>query len=157
MDGVGEWANHLGGDRTRGDIRLTKEIHFLTPRLPLFRVHLLHRFQVNSAETSDGAGFPMERPGTCRKSTTTWWREPTVVPPQIWISSTIAPADHDQREVLQLFRRSRAPPDEPLTGRHMDLAASVQKVLEEIVLRITALAGRRNRYWEPLPGRRCRV
>ena len=37
----------------------------------------------------------------------------------------------------KLFGGPARRPDEPLTGRHMDLAASVQRVLEEIVLRIT--------------------
>src|SRR2546423_12128545 len=36
-----------------------------------------------------------------------------------------------------LFGGPPRKPDEPLTQRHMDLAASVQKVLEEVVLRLT--------------------
>jgi carbamoyltransferase len=36
-----------------------------------------------------------------------------------------------------LFGGPARKPEEPLTARHMDLAASVQKVLEEIVVRIT--------------------
>ena len=35
-----------------------------------------------------------------------------------------------------LFSRARKP-EEPLTQRHMDLAASVQHVLDEMVLRMT--------------------
>jgi carbamoyltransferase len=43
--------------------------------------------------------------------------------------------------------------DEPLTQRHMDLAASIQAVTETVVLR-DPVAGKRNENEEPLPCRR---
>ena len=46
-------------------------------------------------------------------------------------------ADDDQRAVPRAVRRAAAAARELLTQRHMDLAASIQAVTEEIVLRLT--------------------
>ena len=51
----------------------------------------------------------------------------------------------------------RAQPDELLTQRHMDLAASIQAVTEEVVLRLTRSARRRDRRAKSVPGRRRRA
>ena len=57
----------------------------------------------------------------------------------------------------ELFGGPPRQPEELLTQRHMDLAASVQAVLEEIVLRMRAIAGSRDRERKPVPGRRRRA
>ncbi len=55
---------------------------------------------------------------------------------------------------------SAAPPRKPeelLTQRHMDLAASIQAVTEEVVLRMTRSARQRDRLQQPVPRRRRRA
>jgi carbamoyltransferase len=52
--------------------------------------------------------------------------------------------DHDQRRSsTRCSAARRARPSEQLTQRHMDLAASLQAVTEEVVLRLTRVAARR--------------
>ncbi len=51
MDGVGEWATTSIGIGRGNTLQMTKEIHFPPFARPaLFRLHLLHRIQVNSGE-----------------------------------------------------------------------------------------------------------
>ena len=53
----------------------------------------------------------------------------------------------------QLFGGPPRTPESPLTQREMDLAASVQRVTEEIVLR-SVVTSHPNRHEEPVPGGR---
>ena len=53
-----------------------------------------------------------------------------------------------------LFGSKPRAPSEPLDQRHMDLAASVQDVTEEIVLRLTRSLAREGEFDESVPGRR---
>ena len=54
----------------------------------------------------------------------------------------------------ELFGGPPRKPEEPLTQRDMDLAASIQAVTEEVVLRLTRARRAGDRREEPLPGRR---
>ena len=47
--------------------------------------------------------------------------------------------------------------EERITQRDMDLAASIQAVTEEVVLRLSRSLAKRNRNAEPVPGRRRRA
>ena len=58
------------------------------------------------------------------------------------------------RKFDQLFGSPARKPDQLLTQKHMDLAASIQAVLEEVVLRMTRSLAPGNRREESLPGRR---
>ncbi len=56
----------------------------------------------------------------------------------------------------KLFGGPRRTPEGPLTEREFDLAASVQAVTEEVVLRLARDRARTHRRVEAVPGRRCR-
>ena len=57
----------------------------------------------------------------------------------------------------ELFGGPARKPEEPLTQIHMDLAASVQAVLEEIVLRLTRSLAADTGVRKSLPGGRRRA
>ncbi len=57
----------------------------------------------------------------------------------------------------ELFGQPVRAPDQLLTPFHMDVAASIQAVLEEVVLRLTRSLASRNRRAQPVPGRRRRA
>ena len=54
--------------------------------------------------------------------------------------------DDDQRRVRRAFRRQPRRSEDPISQREMDLAASIQAVTEEVVLRLDPRARRRNRH-----------
>ena len=54
----------------------------------------------------------------------------------------------------QLFGGPARKPESPITQRDMDLAASIQSVTEEVILRLDACARGRNRMQESLSRRR---
>jgi len=153
MDGVGEWGPPPRWDRRGADIRLTRRFTSLTPSGLLYSGrHLLHRFQVNSAEYKVMGWLPMERPGTCRNLRQPGGREARrLVPPQSGFLRLLHRPDHDQREsstscsaVPRASRMSRSPGG-TWTGR----------------IRAKSPRGNRLRsrarwppkpYWEPLPG-----
>ena len=63
-------------------------------------------------------------------------------------------ADHDQRAFRPAVRRSGAKTGELLEQVHMDLAASIQASPKRSILRLTAVAGGRNRRAQFVPRRR---
>ena len=143
MDGVGEWATTSLGHRPgQPASRCCKEIHFPhSLGLAVLGLHLLHR---------DSRSIPA--------STRSWGSRPTasrsIAQTDPRATSIDLKADGSFRLDLiyfdyctgltmtngkfdELFGGPPRKPDELLTQRHMDLAASIQAVTEEVVLRLT--------------------
>jgi carbamoyltransferase len=140
MDGVGEWASTSVAIGRGASLAVTKEIHF-PHSLGLLYSAVTHYtgFKVNSGEYKVMGLAPYGAPRYAQ----------TMLDHLIDLK-----ADGSFRLDLQYFdyctgltmtherlhRLLGGPPrqpDEPLTQRHMDLAASVQAVTEEAVLRLT--------------------
>jgi|SRR5579862_491194 len=140
MDGVGEWATTSTGIGRGRELSIEKEIHFPHSLGLLYSAFTYHTgFKVNSGEYKVMGLAP--------------YGEPKYV--QAILENLIdVKSDGSYRLNLDYFdyctgltmtnKRFDAlfgsPPrktDEPLTKRHMDLAASVQAVTESVVLRLT--------------------
>jgi carbamoyltransferase len=140
MDGVGEWATTSVGIGRGADIRLTKEIHFPHSLGLLYSAVTYYTgFKVNSAEYKVMGLAPYGTPRYVQEI----YDNLVDVKPDGSFRLNLDFFDYctgltmTNEKFDKLFGGPARQPDEPLTGRHMDLAASVQKVLEEIVLRIT--------------------
>ncbi len=140
MDGVGEWATTSVAHGRGAALDMSREIHF--PHFawaPLLGVHLLHRLQGQLRRVQIDGTRPV------------WRAALSPVDPRPLID--LKPDGSfrlDQRyfdyctgltmtndSFDTLFGGPARKPDELLTQRHMDLAASIQSVLEEAVLRLT--------------------
>ncbi len=145
MDGVGEWATTSVALGSANKLEIIKEIHFPHSLGLLYSAFTYYTgFKVNSGEYKVMGLAPYGSPRFAK---------------QIWDHLIDLKADGSFRLNLdyfnyctgltmtnskfdKLFEGPRRKPEELLTQRHMDLAASVQVVLEEVVLRMTrALAG----------------
>ena len=140
MDGVGEWATTSVGIGRGADIRLTKEIHFPHSLGLLYSAVTYYTgFKVNSAEYKVMGLAPYGTPRYVKEI----YDNLVDVKPDGSFRLNLDFFDYctgltmTNEKFDKLFGGPARQPDEPLTGRHMDLAASVQRVLEEIVLRIT--------------------
>jgi carbamoyltransferase len=140
MDGVGEWATTSAGIGRGSEVRITREIYFPHSLGLLYSAVTYYTgFKVNSAEYKVMGLAPY---GTPRYVKQIYDNLVDVKPDG---SFRLNPDFFDyctgltmtNRRFDELFGGPARRPDEPLTARHMDLAASVQSVLEEIVLRIT--------------------
>jgi carbamoyltransferase len=140
MDGVGEWATTSAGIGRGADIRITKEIHFPHSLGLLYSAVTYYTgFKVNSAEYKVMGLAPYGTPRYVREM----YDNLVDVKPDGSFRLNLDYFDYctgltmTNEKFDRLFGGPARQPDEPLTGRHMDLAASVQRVIEEIVLRIT--------------------
>jgi carbamoyltransferase len=143
MDGVGEWCTTSVGVGTGNRLEMRKEIHFPHSLGLLYSAFTYYTgFKVNSGEYKVMGLAPYGEPRYA----------------QLILDRLVdLKADGSFRLDLRYFdyctglRMSNARfdelfgglprhPDEPLTQRHMDLAASIQAVTEEIVLRLTRAA-----------------
>ena len=140
MDGVGEWATTSVAIGHGNDLEMTREIHFPHSLGLLYSAFTSYTgFKVNSGEYKVMGLAP--------------YGEPTYVRPILDNLIDLKP-DGSFRLALDyfdyctgltmtngrfdaLFGGPARPPEEPLTQRHMDLAASVQTVIEDAVLRLT--------------------
>jgi carbamoyltransferase len=145
MDGVGEWATTSAAVGHGSNLAITKEIHFPHSLGLLYSAFTYYAgFKVNSGEYKLMGLAPYGEPRFA----------------QLILDHLIdVKADGSYRLNLSYFdyctgltmtnARFEAllggpprRPDEPLSQHHMDLAASIQAVTEEVVLRLTrALAG----------------
>ena len=151
IDGVGEWATTSVGIGRGHDLEMLKELHFPHSLGLLYSAFTYYTgFKVNSGEYKVMGLAPYGEPryadlildhlidlkedGSFRldQDYFDYWHRP----------------DHDQRQVRPAVRRPGAAAGGPVTQREMDLAASIQAVTEEVMLRLTrALAretGQRN-------------
>ncbi len=140
MDGVGEWATTSVALGSANKLEIIKEIHFPHSLGLLYSAFTYYTgFKVNSGEYKVMGLAPYGSPRFAK---------------QILDHLIDIKADGSFRVNLDyfnyctgltmtnskfdtLFEGPRRKPEELLTQRHMDLAASVQVVLEEVVLRMT--------------------
>jgi carbamoyltransferase len=140
MDGVGEWATTSAGIGRGNTLDITKEIHFPHSLGLLYSAFTYYTgFKVNSGEYKVMGLAPYGKPKFAQ---------------QILENLIDVKADGSFRLNLDyfdyctgltmtnalfnaLFGAPARRPDELLTERHMDLAASIQAVTEEVVLRLT--------------------
>lgn len=140
MDGVGEWATTSVAIGQGRDLKMTKEIHFPHSLGLLYSAFTYYTgFKVNSGEYKVMGLAPYGEPtfkdlilehiidvkedGSFR------------LDQQYFNYCTGLTMTNDK--FSELFGGPPRHEDEPLTQRHMDLAASVQAVTEEVVLRLT--------------------
>ncbi|HUQ92535.1 MAG TPA: carbamoyltransferase [Bryobacteraceae bacterium] len=140
MDGVGEWATTSSAMGRGNHLEITKEIHFPHSLGLLYSAFTYYTgFEVNSGEYKVMGLAPYGKPGYTQL---------------IFDNLLDAKPDGSFRLNLEffdyctglkmtnhkfdrLFGGPARKPDEPLTQRHMDLAASIQVALEEVILRMT--------------------
>jgi carbamoyltransferase len=139
MDGVGEWATTSVGIGRGNTLQMTKEIHFPHSLGLLYSAFTYYTgFKVNSGEYKVMGLAPYGEPRFAQ----------TILDHLIDLKPDGSfRLDQDYFDYCTglrmtnerfdaLFGSPARLPDEPLTQRHMDLAASVQAVTEEIVMRL---------------------
>ena len=142
MDGVGEWATTSVGIGRENRLELTKEIHFPHSLGLLYSAFTYYTgFKVNSGEYKLMGLAPYGEPRYAQA---------------IFDKLIDVKADGSFRLNLEffeyctgltmtngrfdaLFGGKARRPSEPITQRHMDLAASIQVVLEDVVLKMTRM------------------
>jgi carbamoyltransferase len=140
MDGVGEWATTSLAMGRGGTIELLKELHFPHSLGLLYSAFTYYTgFRVNSGEYKVMGLAPYGEPRFAQvildrlvdlKADGTFLLDQQYFDYCTGLRMTNARFD-------ALFGGPARTADEPLTQRHMDLAASVQAVTEEIVRRLT--------------------
>ncbi|HEX8831604.1 MAG TPA: carbamoyltransferase [Longimicrobium sp.] len=140
MDGVGEWATTSVGHGAGNRLQIAREIHFPHSLGLLYSAFTYYTgFRVNSGEYKVMGLAPYGEP-----------RYAATILERLMDIKEDGSFRLDQRyfdyctgltmtnaRFGELFGGPPRRPDEPLTRRHMDLAASVQAVTEEVVLRLT--------------------
>ncbi len=140
MDGVGEWATASAALGRGNHIEIVKEIHFPHSLGLLYTSFTYYTgFKVNSGEYKLMGLAPYGSPRFANRI-----REHLIdVKPDGSFRLNLAYFDYCTGLTMtnarfdELFEGPPRAPGEPITQRHMDLAASVQQVLEEVVLRMT--------------------
>jgi carbamoyltransferase len=140
MDGVGEWATTSAGFGSGNRLETRREIHFPHSLGLLYSAFTYYTgFEVNSGEYKVMGLAPYGEPRHARlildrlidlKADGSFRLNMSYFDYCTGLRMT-SPAFHE------LFGGPPRAPDEALTQRHMDLAASIQAVTEEVVLRLT--------------------
>ena len=145
MDGVGEWATTSVGYGEGNRLEMRREIHFPHSLGLLYSAFTYYTgFKVNSGEYKVMGLAPY---GTPRYAQTILDRLIDLKPDgsfrldQRYFNYCTGLTMTNER-FDALFEGPPRRPDEPLTQRHMDLAASIQAVTEEAVLRMTRALAR---------------
>ena len=140
MDGVGEWATTSAAIGRGNTLGVIKEIHFPHSLGLLYSAFTYYTgFKVNSGEYKVMGLSPYGRP----KFAHLIFDELVDVKPDGSFRLNLDYFDYctgwtmTNGKFAELFGGPPRQPDEPLEQRHMDLAASIQNVTEEIVLRLT--------------------
>jgi carbamoyltransferase len=140
MDGVGEWATTSVGHGHGNTLEMTKEIHFPHSLGLLYSAFTYYTgFKVNSGEYKVMGLAPYGEPkyaATIFDNLLDLKDDGSFRLDQSYFDYCTGLRMTNDRFDALFGDKARAP-DEPLTQRHMDLAASVQAVTEEVVLRIT--------------------
>ena len=140
MDGVGEWATSSVAMGENNNLQVTREIHFPHSLGLLYSAFTYYTgFKVNSGEYKVMGLAPYGEP----RYTQAILDHLIDVKPDgsfrldqsYFAYCTGLTMTNDKFDTL--FGGKPRDPSEPLTQRHMDLAASVQAVTEEVVLRMT--------------------
>ena len=140
MDGVGEWATTSAAIGSGNSLRVIKEIHFPHSLGLLYSAMTYYTgFKVNSGEYKVMGLAPYGEP----KYADLIFKHLLDVKPDGSFRLDMSYFDYctgltmTNRKFDKLFGGPPRKPDELLTQRHMDLAASIQAVTEEVVLRLT--------------------
>jgi carbamoyltransferase len=140
MDGVGEWATTSAGFGRGNRLEITKELHFPHSLGLLYSAFTYYTgFKVNSGEYKVMGLAPYGQPiYTNRIYTHLMDLKPdgTFRLDQSYFDYCTGLTMTNGR-FAELFGGPARAPEERLTQRHMDLAASVQAACEEVVLRLT--------------------
>ncbi len=159
LDGVGEWATASFGDRPREPrSSVSQELRFPHSLGLLYSAFTYYTgFRVNTGEYKLMGLAPYGEP----KYVDLILEQPhrpegrRLVPHGHVVLQLLPGADDDLAEVRRALRRTaRGSPRRRSTSRDMDIAASIQVVTEEIMLRIAPARPPGDRHEEPLPGRR---
>jgi len=145
MDGEGEWATTSVGLGSGNRLSIVKEIHFPHSLGLLYSALTYYTgFKVNSGEYKVMGLAPYGEPryaGAMLEHLVDLREDGSFRLNLEYFDYCVGLTMTNQR-FHRLFGGPPRRPGEPLTGRHMDLAASVQAVLEEAVLRMTRSLGR---------------
>jgi carbamoyltransferase len=140
MDGVGEWATTSVGFGSGNHLEMRKEIHFPHSLGLLYSAFTYYTgFKVNSGEYKVMGLAPYGEP----KYASLILDRLMDLKPDGSFRLNLDYFDYcaglrmTNRRFDELFGGPPRRPDELLTQRHMDLAASIQAVLEDVVLRLT--------------------
>ena len=140
MDGVGEWATTSAGTGQGGALHIAKEIHFPHSLGLLYSAFTYYAgFKVNSGEYKLMGLAPYGEP----KYAKAILEHLIDVKPDgsfrlnLNYFSFCTGLTMTDRRFDAIFGGAPRRPDQPLEQRHMDLAASIQAVTEEVVLRLT--------------------
>jgi carbamoyltransferase len=140
MDGVGEWATTSVAHGRGHTLTVTKEMHFPHSLGLLYSAFTYYTgFKVNSGEYKVMGLAPYGEPkyaGTILDRLVDLKEDGTFRLDQSYFDYCTG-LRMTNAKFDALFGAPPRAPDQPLTQRHMDLAASIQKVTEEIVLRLT--------------------
>jgi carbamoyltransferase len=151
MDGVGEWATTSVGVGRGNSLEIEKELHFPHSLGLLYSAFTYYTgFKVNSGEYKLMGLAPYGRPAYTQKilehlidlrEDGTFWLDQSYFDYCTGLTMT-------SDKFAALFGQPARRADQPLTQFHMDVAASIQAVTEEVVLRLTralaASSGSRN-------------
>jgi carbamoyltransferase len=140
MDGVGEWATTSVAFGRGNQLTMLKELHFPHSLGLLYSAFTYYTgFKVNSGEYKVMGLAPYGEPKFAKlildhlvdvKPDGTFWLDQSYFDYCVGLRMSNEKFD-------RLLGAPARKPDELLTDRHMDLAASIQAVTEEIVLRLT--------------------
>jgi carbamoyltransferase len=140
MDGVGEWATTSAAIGRGNKLEVFKEIHFPHSLGLLYSALTYYTgFKVNSGEYKVMGLAPYGDPKYADKI----FKHLIDVKADGSFRLDLSYFNYctgltmTNRRFDELFGGPPRKPDEPLTQRHMDLAASIQAVTEEVVLRLT--------------------
>ncbi len=140
MDGVGEWATTSAAIGRGASLEVIKEIHFPHSLGLLYSAFTYYTgFKVNSGEYKVMGLAPYGEPKYVKtildhiidvKPDGSFWLDQSYFNYATGLTMTNA-------KFAALFGQPRRAEGEPLTAFHMDIAASLQAVTEEVVLRLT--------------------
>ncbi len=140
MDGVGEWATTSVAVGKGNRLEIIKEIHFPHSLGLLYSAFTYYTgFRVNSGEYKLMGLAPYGDP----KYTRLIWDHLLDLRPDGSFRLNLSYFDYCtglkmiNGQFESLFGLPARRPDQPLTQQHMDIAASIQKVLDEVVLTMT--------------------
>ena len=140
MDGVGEWATTSVAHGRGNQLEILKEIHFPHSLGLLYSAFTYYTgFKVNSGEYKLMGLAPYGEP----KFTQQIFDHLIDVKPDgsfrlnLDYFNYCAGLTMTNQRFHRLFGRPPRKPSEPLTQQHMDIAASIQSALEEVILRLT--------------------
>lgn len=140
MDGVGEWATTSVGIGRGNDLRIDREIHFPHSLGLLYSAFTYYTgFKLNSGEYKLMGLAPYGEPRYAKliRDTLIDVKEDGSFRLNLDYFDYCTGLTMTNQRFADLFGGPVRQPDQPLTQREMDIAASIQLVLEEVVVALT--------------------